>query len=415
MISHSLFTEPHRFRWTFCQLDYLRRCLPSSVRSAILALPHNLDETYEQILLKIDAEKREYAQRLFQWLTLSIRPLRVDELAEILAIRFDSGSTPNYDPNWRSRDAEEAVLSACSSLITVTNVDGSRIVQFSHFSVKEFLTSERLATMGEELSCYRIHPGPAHLIMAKVCLSILLKLDDSVEITTIKKSPLSVYAARHWIEHAQFGDVPSIQDDILRLFDPDKPQFRAWIWLYDMDRHWEKHMSTPHPTQPRASPLYYAALCGFDDLVEHLIRTHPTDINAMGGYHITPLHASLRRGHRQITQLLLREGANVDVLDNEGATALHRACRAGNLDLVRLLLKHDADVHAQTKKQELSLHLAAGEGEVEICRLLIGRGADINSRDNLEWTPLHCGSRCGHLEVVRMLLDHGAEIGRAHV
>lgn len=109
-----------------------------------------MDETYEQILLNIDAEKREYAQRLFQCLTLSIRPLRVNELAEILAIRFDdSGSTPNYNASWRSRDAEEAVLSACSGLITVANIDGSRVVQFSHFSVKEFLTSERLATMGK--------------------------------------------------------------------------------------------------------------------------------------------------------------------------------------------------------------------------------------------------------------------------
>jgi hypothetical protein len=86
-----------------------------------------LDETYGRTLLNIDPEKLEYAQRLFQCLTVSIRPLRVDELAEILAIRFNSDSIPNYNVGWRSGDAKEAVLSACSGLITVANVDGSQV------------------------------------------------------------------------------------------------------------------------------------------------------------------------------------------------------------------------------------------------------------------------------------------------
>jgi ankyrin repeat protein len=228
---------------------------------------------------------------------------------------------------------------------------------------------------------------------------------------TIEDSPFALYAARHWFEHAQFGDVSSrILDTMLRLFDPDKSHFRTWIWLFDMDRHWENNVSTPHPTRPQASSLYYAALCGFDGVVEHLIRTHPSEINAArGGYYVTPLHASLRRGYKETTSLLLGKGVNFDGRDIDGATPLHRACRAGNLDVIRLLLRHKADVKARNKKQERSLHLAAIEGEAEICRLLIEHGADIDCRDNQGWSPLHYGSRSGHLEVVRVLLDHGAD------
>jgi Ankyrin repeats (3 copies) len=371
----------------------------------------DLDKTYEQALLAIEEAKRNNAQHLFQCLAMSIRPLLVEELAELLANGFDSDSIPNYNAGWRSGDMVEAVLSACSDLIIIVNDDRSRVVQFSSLSVKDFLTSERLATKGDELSSYHILPGPAHTIIAKACLSTLLKLDDSVDKNTIENSPLARYAAQHWIEHAQFGDVSSrIQDIMFRLFDPDKPHFRAWTWLYDIDRHWKNRMSTPHPTWPQASPLYYAALCGFYDLAGHLIRTHPSDINAGGGYHITPLHASFGRGHREITTLLLREGASVDARDREGATLLHKACRATNLDVVRLLLTHRADVHARNGKQELPLHFAASEGEAEICRLLIEHGADINCREKQAWTPLHFGSRFGHLEVVKMLLDRGADV-----
>ena len=140
-------------------------------------------------------EKQEYAQRLFQCLTVSTCPLQVDELTDILAIWFNSDSMPNYNASWHSRDTKEAVLSACSGLITVANVDRSQVVQFLHFCIKEFLTLEQLATMESGLSCYCILPGLAHAVMVKACLSILVKLDDSVDKKIINNSPLAPYTA----------------------------------------------------------------------------------------------------------------------------------------------------------------------------------------------------------------------------
>jgi hypothetical protein len=63
-----------------------------------------------------------------------IRPLRIEELAEVLTIRFQPERPPNImqTANWRSVDARNAVLLACSSLISIVDgVDGSPVVQFS--------------------------------------------------------------------------------------------------------------------------------------------------------------------------------------------------------------------------------------------------------------------------------------------
>ena len=84
-----------------CQLDRLRRCFPASIRSTLADLPESLDKTYEQTLLRIDKEKRKYAQRLFQCLSVSIRPLRVEELAEILAVQFDATAPPSFNEELR--------------------------------------------------------------------------------------------------------------------------------------------------------------------------------------------------------------------------------------------------------------------------------------------------------------------------
>ncbi|KAH9015195.1 NACHT domain-containing protein [Lactarius pseudohatsudake] len=181
------------FRWVFCQLETLRRSFPGAIRHTLDKLPETLDETYEQILLRIDKEKRNSAYRLFQCLTVAIRPLRIDELAEVLALRFDPGHPAEYRADWRPEDSHEAVLSACSSLVTVVDVDGSAVVQFSHFSVKEFLTSDRLATARPELSRYHILPHLAHMLLVQACLGVLLQLDDSVDKDSIKNLPLAVY------------------------------------------------------------------------------------------------------------------------------------------------------------------------------------------------------------------------------
>src|SRR5258708_38734360 len=154
-------------------------------------------------------------------------------------------------------------------------------------SVKEFLTSPRLATASEEVSNYHIDLGPAHTILAQACLGVLLKIQDDVEGHTCQDHPLAGYAAEHWATHAQSGEVSSrLQKGMEYLFDPGKPYFRRWVTHYDID--------SPTPAgavfyrfaladKSAASPLYYAALCGFHDLVGHLLTRCSHDVNADGG------------------------------------------------------------------------------------------------------------------------------------
>jgi hypothetical protein len=117
---------------------------------------------------------------------------------------------------------------------------------------------------------------PAHTIMASACLGTLLRLDDiSGEDDVEERFRLARYAAAHWVTHAQFVDVSSHYREAMEiLFDPDKPYFSAWICIYDIDVGYNNtwmYWFSNHKIAD-AAPLYYAALCGFHDLVEHLIK-----------------------------------------------------------------------------------------------------------------------------------------------
>jgi hypothetical protein len=370
-----------------------------------------LDLTYERTLLGIEKEKREFAYRIFQCLAVSIRPLRVDELAEILAIRFDVGRLPQYNTDWRSEDAQEAVFSVCSSLIMVVNVEGSPVVQFSHFSVKEFLTSDRLANAAEHLSFFHVLPRPAHTILAQASLSVLLHLGGRVDKNSIGRFPFACYAAQYWVSHARFENIySSIQDAMEELFDDEGPSFATWIWIYDVDYPFRPHMFEAQPPEPEAAPLYYAALCGFRGLVEHLIAIHPEAIDFKGGRHGSAVNSALVKGHVEIVMLLLEHGADVNAVGSAGSTLLHQAIQRERGDSFWLLLEHHADIHLRDDFGATPLFYAASCGALEFTRELLRRGAAVDAPSDKGWTPLEAASRCGHFDVVRCLVEVGAAV-----
>ena len=345
---------------------------------------------------------------------MAARPLRLDELAEVLAFDFDDapGGIPTLNADWRREDQERAVLSTCSSLITIVDDGVSRVVQFSHFSVKEFLTSDRLAVAAEDISFYHIAPAPAHTILTQACLGVLLSLDDTTREASMQQFPLAEYALQHGVDHALFENVSlRVQDGIENLFDVEKPHFSRWIWIRgDMDENYPWLDDETDPEQLEAAPMYYAAFCGFTHVIEKLIREHPEHLSARGGPIGTALHAASRMNHLKIVQSLLRHGANVNAPGRWGRTPLLFATVKGHLEVVRWLLEHGAEVNAEDKLDNwTSLHLAAFYGHFEISQTLLKHSADTTARSDDGRTSLHMASSNGHVEIVRFLLSYGAD------
>ena len=390
-------------------------------------MPESLDETYERVLKEIKKPNRDHAYRLLQCLVVAIRPLQVKELAEVLAVDFDDAEgIPKLKPDWRWEDEEQAILSSCSSLITTVEARRSRVVQFSHFSVKEYLTSERLATSSGDVSRYHIDLEPAHTIMAQACMSILLRPDDCVEENAdAKTSPLAKYAAEHWVRHAQFERVSSfVRKAMEYLFDLDKPYFAAWLEVHDIDTSRKEPFHKP-PVSSTSSPvpLYYAALCGFQGLAELLAIKYPLHLNTSGGMYGAPLVAALAGRHFQTARHLLHSGAHVDVRAKSGTTPLHRAAWYGDLEMTQVLLDYQADANARSLNkytpihvvpegsQSLDVHHHSPQMLVDVARLLLEHGADVNVQADSGKTPLHMAADYGQVEVVRVLLEHGANVG----
>ena len=389
-----------------CQLQYLRECLRQRIQCALNELPDTLDETYDRTLEEIGKQKWEYAHRLFQCVAAASRPLRVKELAEFLAFDY-TDSIPTLREDWREEDPEHAVRSTCSSLLAIVNVGGSSVIQFSHFSVKEYLTSERLAESKGIISRFHVSMTLAHTIIARACLGVLLQIDEDVTLDDLERLPLASYAAEHWAGHARFEGVSSnIQDGMKRLFDPDSHHVSVCLWIYG------PHLKTGSfgsecPSQVKASPLLYAALCGLHNISRFLIVERSQNVNARGFDHEeTPLSVASWRGYSEVARVLLEHGADTETRDNDSYSPLEWSSQNGHVEVVRVLLGNHADLNFLAEDKWTALHFASEFGQVAVARVLLGNGADPNAKTTGNVTPLHLADNEG---VTRILLEYGAD------
>jgi ankyrin repeat protein len=398
-----------------CQVVHICDCVPARLPKALAELPKSLDETYERALQRIKEANWEFAYNMFQFVSVAYRPLRVKELADLLAFDFEpeARSIPKFDKDWRLEDPVYAVLSTCTTLLAVVNDGGSPLIQFSHFSVKEFLTSPRLSKATDFISRrYHISMTPAHTLVARACLGILLHLDKDVNRDSPEDAPLAEYAAEHWVDHAQFEDISrSVEDGTKKLSDPSKPHFAVCVWIYGLAVSIWPRMTRNEtlPPLPHTS-LHYAASWGLHPVVEFLITEHSQDVSSPDFTDgATPLHLASRNGHVKAVSKLMRLGADVNARNNYGLTPLHLASDSGQVDIARGLIVFGADLNARNNYGLTPLHLASDAGQVDTARVLMDHGVDVNARNNYGLTPLHLASNSGQVDIARMLIERCAD------
>jgi ankyrin repeat protein len=114
--------------------------------------------------------------------------------------------------------------------------------------------------------------------------------------------------------------------------------------------------------------------------------------------------------NNDVVRQLLRDKADVNGAQADGATALHWAAYHGDADLAELLLDAGANPAAANRNGSTPLWLAASQGNAEMLETLLDGGADVNELLPLGRRPLMLAARSGVVDAVEVLLDHGADV-----
>ncbi|XP_071084677.1 inversin-like [Haliotis cracherodii] len=117
--------------------------------------------------------------------------------------------------------------------------------------------------------------------------------------------------------------------------------------------------------------LHYACRGGDVETVKCVLSLHVADINSRGGWSRTPVMWVAWRGHREVVELLVSEGADVSLVDEDGNNILHYACMGGDVETVKYVLSLNVvDIDARNNAGLTAADVARLKGHKEVVKLL---------------------------------------------
>ncbi|XP_071084675.1 uncharacterized protein [Haliotis cracherodii] len=136
------------------------------------------------------------------------------------------------------------------------------------------------------------------------------------------------------------------------------------------------------------------------------LSLHVMDINSRGRRSRTPVMEAARRGHRDVVELLVSEGADVSLVDKGGDIILHFACMRGDVETVKYVLSlHVVDINSRGAGSWTPVMWAVVRGHRDVVELLVSEGADVSLVDEVGYSILHCACAAADVETVKCVLS----------
>jgi ankyrin repeat protein len=181
-------------------------------------------------------------------------------------------------------------------------------------------------------------------------------------------------------------------------------------YQHTLRQYWRRLMfRSSAPRAQATSSLEQAISMAHADTIKSLIA-QGEDINTRNIRGHAPIHLATVKGNSDVVQLLLENGADVNVVGTDsGCTSLHYATSLGHVDLCELLIRYGADTDAQTAKLETPLHLAIAKGHREVVAILLKYRARLDIRDKNGMLPLQQAENIKNMEIVTLIKQHLSE------
>jgi ankyrin repeat protein/energy-coupling factor transporter ATP-binding protein EcfA2 len=160
------------------------------------------------------------------------------------------------------------------------------------------------------------------------------------------------------------------------------------------------------------TPLHLCCREGHYDALVMLLN-HGLDVQVATKYKINLLHAIFRQREpdKEMMNLVISKGTDVNGKDCYGRTALHYACNH-EIDFLRASIQYVDDVNATNnyKPSILQQMIVSDTSKSKIILFLLRNSASVNAKDSANRSVLHYAAFQRNYHCIKVLLDHGADI-----
>ncbi|KAJ5982454.1 hypothetical protein N7451_012554 [Penicillium sp. IBT 35674x] len=438
-LEQQLLQMEHRtYLWLHLAIDDIRSTLEDSLRPSeeeIQMIPQSVDEAYENILSRSPPRQVDITRKILQIIIAARRPLTTAEMAMALGIATSPQAQTAAKAGLEPSQIYKKLRRLCGLFVFINNSK----IYLIHQTAREFLVRKSSSNSVNCLYSWTITDAEDH--MAILCLRYLL-MEDLEHNEYDPRSDIQSfldYSAQYWPDHRRKMSLTQDQEaisQVRQMYDVDRRRFSLWFPIF-----WKSiypQWATPPMTALQLAsfngheqevgfllslggkginstdgtgtyPIIWASLNGYKNIVQLLLE-NGAEVNAQGGKFGNALQAASSGGHDKIVQLLLENGAEVNAQGGKFGNALQAACSGGHDKIVQLLLENGAEVDAQSEWSENALHIASSRGDDKIVQLLLENGAEVDAEREWSGNALHIASSRGDDKIVQLLLENGAEV-----
>lgn len=133
-----------------------------------------------------------------------------------------------------------------------------------------------------------------------------------------------------------------------------------------------------------------------------LMEKNPDTINSVNNMTFTPLILACYRGNTQVAKFLIENVKDVNYMSSEG-TALAALAINYNKDLVIALLKNKANPNLKDSNGATPLFWAVKRANAELIKILLENGADKNIHDNFGFSAFEYALKTNNTDIINLL------------
>lgn len=279
-------TNHRTYLWVYLVFDHLKegsfKKTRKGVDSAISNLPRSVNEAYEQILNRSNAEEHYMVHKVLSIVLAASRPLTLEELNVVTNIDYETGSLEDIDLE-TDYDFKKRIRSWCGLFILISQGH----VYFLHQTAREFLIANSSSTppvtpFSTRKWEHSITIKNAHAILAELCilcvafadLEVILAIDDYNDRVKSMKRQAFFYSALNWgahFRHAEIAEDAAIIPIVSKICDPSAKSYLKWFNFYWSNKHYGRI--------PQFSRLMVAAYYGHH-LTVRLILKKDANLNS---------------------------------------------------------------------------------------------------------------------------------------
>ncbi|OPB41799.1 hypothetical protein A0O28_0103590 [Trichoderma guizhouense] len=426
-IEKQLLQMEHRtYLWLQLAMDDIRIMLRDSLRpeeERIQLIPSSVDAAYDKILNRAPPARQLEVKMILQIIVGARRPLKIKEMAVALGVGLKVGNSADLRSAATSGLKVEGFAKKIRHLCGLfVFIDKSKRIFLIHQTAREFLINissndERIPASPnlqfKEVVSDRVRKWyhttltEANFLLFKICLAYLTAEEFN-------------NGSRALYRKNDLGYLYRERDEVRR-------RFSQYLFLdYSLDE-WENHAGASSSSPPKdlldlanklnISPilrdlwLMKAAGMGQKDITKMLLE-NGADANIQDPRGQAPLWWAVRERRMDIAILLLDNGANIEILDPGGRTPLWIAAEMGDADMVKLLVTMGADINATAGSYgRTALQEAFFLDREPMVKLLIELGADIDAQERIyNASMLWLAANLQLVDTVRLLIKLGANV-----